>query len=93
MLVATMELTFHIPWADSLKDKRMVSKSLCAKIRDKFHVSVAEIDHQDLHRTLALGIACVGTSAAQLDSVMDHILVWLERASDAELTEVRREMR
>lgn len=93
MLVGVLKLTFQIPWANSLKDKRMVAKSLCAKISDKFGVSVAEVEYQDIHRTLVLGVACVGASVSQLDSVLDHLIAWLERASDAELVDIQRELR
>ena len=93
MLVASLVLKFHIPWANSLKEKRMVVKSLCAKIKEKFGVSVAEVDGQDIHRTAVIGIACAGSSTAQLDSVLDHIIAWAEQRSDAELVDIVREMR
>ena len=92
MRIGTLILTFDIPWANSLKDKRMVVKSLTAKLRDKFGVSAAEIDEQDTHRTAVLGVACVGNAAAQIDSVLDHILNWLEANSQAPLTKVEREI-
>ena len=93
MLVASLVLTFHIPWANSLKDKRMVVKSLCAKIKEKFGVSAAEVGEQDIHRTAVIGVACVGTATSQLDSVLDHIIAWAERHGDAELADVQREFR
>lgn len=92
MLIGTLRLTFHIPWANSLKDKRMVVKSLGAKLRDKFGVSVAEVAEQDIHRTAVLGVAVVGSSMSQIDSVLDHILAWVEHGCDAPLTHVRREV-
>ena len=92
MLIGTLKLTFDIPWANSLKDKRMVVRSVSTKLRDKFGVSVAEVDAQDVHRTAVLGIACVGTATAQLDSVLDHILNWLESNSQATLMRVEREI-
>ena len=93
MLVGTLKLTFDIPWANSLKDKRAVLRSLSAKTRDKFGVSVAEVACQDIHRTAVLGIACVGSNIATLDSVLDQILNWIERNSEAPLTKVEREIR
>ena len=92
MRIGTLKLTFNIPWANSLKDKRMVVKSLTTKLRDKFGVSVAEIDGQDIHRTAVLGVACVGDAAAQIDSVLDHMLNWIETNSEAPLTKVEREI-
>ena len=92
MLVGTLRLTFDIPWANSLKDKRAVVKSLTVKLRDKFGVSVAEVGAQDIHRTAVLGIACVGRSAGMIDSVLDHILNWLEENCQATLTNIEREI-
>lgn len=92
MLIGTLKLTIHIPWANSLKDKRMVVKSLCAKLRHKFGISVAEVADQDIHRTAVLGVALVGSSTAQIDRVLDHILAWLEHGCEAELVEIQREI-
>jgi len=92
MRVATLKLTFDIPWANSLKDKRMVVKSLTTKLRDKFGVSAAEVEQQDVHRTAVLGVACVGSCAATLDSVLNHILNWLDSNCQALLTHVEREI-
>ena len=92
MLVGTLKLTLDIPWANSLKDKRTVVKSLTAKLRDKFGVSAAEVGAQDIHRTAVLGIACVGSSVGVIDSVLDHILNWLEENCQATLTSVEREI-
>jgi len=38
----------HIADAQSLKDKRQVLRSLKTKLRFKFNVAVAELDHQDV---------------------------------------------
>ena len=92
MMIATLKLKLYIPWATSLKDKRMVVKSLCAKLRAKFGVSVAEVEELEVHRTAVLGVAYVGNSRAQLDSVMDHLLDWIENSSNAEITSVEREI-
>ncbi|HHY51966.1 MAG TPA: DUF503 domain-containing protein [Clostridiales bacterium] len=90
MLVGTLKLTFHLPWANSLKDKRMVVKSICAKLHSKFCVSVAEIDSQDVHRTAVIGVAFVASSTSQIDSVLDHLLIWLENNCPAELVDIQR---
>ena len=47
MEIATITFRLHAPWVHSLKEKRMIVKSITAKIQNKFHVSAAEIDEQD----------------------------------------------
>ena len=49
--VLVLKIKLYAPWVHSLKEKRMVVKSLLAKIRNKFQVSVAEVEAQDVHQT------------------------------------------
>ena len=49
--VFVLKIKLYAPWVHSLKEKRMVVKSLLAKIRNKFQVSVAEVEAQDVHQT------------------------------------------
>ena len=48
IVIALLTLDIHIPHAHSLKDKRMILRSLKDRLRSKFNVSVSEVDHQDL---------------------------------------------
>ena len=47
--VAVMELRLYAPWVHSLKEKRMVVKSLLGKIRSRYAVSAAETEEQDIY--------------------------------------------
>jgi len=58
--VLTMEL--RIEQAHSLKEKRHVVKSLKDRLRNKFNVSVAEIEDQDLHNSAVIAAAVVSPS-------------------------------
>ena len=58
MRIGIATVTLRADWVHSLKEKRMVVKSLCSRIRNKFNVSVAEVEAQDIHQTIVLGIAC-----------------------------------
>ena len=55
-----MEL--RIEHAHSLKEKRHVVKSLKDRLRNKFNVSVAEIDDMDLHNSAVIGVAALSAS-------------------------------
>ncbi len=93
MLIGTAQITIHIPWAHSLKEKRMVVRSICAKVRNKFNVSIAEVDAQDLHQRIVLGIACVTGDAALAGSMIDNILNFIENHSEGEVVDIYRELR
>ena len=92
-MIAYMSVVLHAPWVRSLKEKRMEIKSLLTRVRRKFNVSAAEADAQDFHQTIVLSFAALAANTAQADSVMDHILTFLEESTQAEATRVLREIR
>ena len=55
--VGTVEL--HLPGVGSLKDKRHVLKGVKEKVRQRFEVSVAEVNHQDTWQRATLAVAYV----------------------------------
>ena len=93
MIVGTLELKLYAPWVSSLKEKRMVVKSIIAKTKNKFNVSIAEVDEQDTHQTIILGIACVAGTVSQSDSILDHVITFIENSSEAEILNIEREIR
>ena len=88
MFTLSAKLTFYISHATSLKDKRQVRRSLIDKARQRFNVSIAEIDTQDLHQTLTIGIAVVSGDAAHAQRSLDEIIRFMEEHADAELTAI-----
>ena len=77
MHIGVLTLRLSIEGADSLKDKRQVLKSLIAKVRQAFNVSVAEVDENDLWRRATVGVVVVSNSAKfanqVLNKVVDHV--------------------
>ena len=73
MKILAMTFRLHAPWVNSLKDKRMIVKSLVAKLQNKFHVSAAEVDEQDIHHIIVIGVAAIVPNNALADSIMDEI--------------------
>jgi uncharacterized protein YlxP (DUF503 family) len=59
MLIASTRFDLRIPGVQSLKEKRHVVKGLTAGIRQRFNVSVAEVEHQELWQRAAIGVAVV----------------------------------
>lgn len=93
MKVATMTFRLHAPWVHSLKEKRMIVKSLVAKLQNKFHVSAAEIDEQDVHQIIVIGVAAIVPHNAMADSIMDEISEFVELNTEAEILDETREIR
>ncbi|OPJ59703.1 DUF503 domain-containing protein [Clostridium oryzae] len=91
MRILTAKITLRASWVHSLKEKRMVVKSIVQKLKNKFNISVAEIEEQDIHQTIVIGIAGVCSSAAQADSTMENILDFVEENTDAEIVNIEKE--
>ncbi len=73
MLVALVRLDLRIPGSGSLKEKRKVVKSLTSGIRQKFNVSVAEVDHHDLWQRTTIGVAAVTGESYHARRVMHEV--------------------
>ena len=93
MIIATITFKLHAPWVHSLKEKRMIVKSILAKLQNRFHVSVAEIDEQDTHQIIVIGVAAIVPHNAQADSLMENISRFVEENCEAEIIDEEREIR
>ncbi len=93
MIIAAMTFRLHAPWVHSLKEKRMIVKSIIAQLQNRFHVSAAEIDEQDTHQNIVIGIAAIVPHNAMADSLMDEISVFVEENTEAEILDEQREIR
>ena len=78
MIVAVCKLTIRLPENDTLKGKRQTVKSLCSRVRNKFNVSIAEIEDHDLWQLSTIGISCVSNDSRHaqrmLSQVVDYIV-------------------
>ena len=92
MKIATITFKLRAPWVHSLKEKRMIVKSLVAKLQNKFHVSAAEIDEQDVHQIIVIGVASIVPHNAMADSLMDEISEFVDANTEAEIIEEEREI-
>ena len=88
-----MTFRLHAPWVHSLKEKRMVVKNLITQLQNRFHVSAAELDEQDTHQIIVIGVAAIVPHNAIADSLMEKISQFVESASEAEVWEETREIR
>ena len=74
MIVGVCQVRLHLPEGHSLKAKRQVLSSLKVRLVQKFNVSVAEVDHQDLWQRTTIGIACVANETRYVNQVFDQVL-------------------
>jgi hypothetical protein len=74
MTIGLLTVELHLPEADSLKSKRFVLKSLKDRVRNKFNVSIAEIEFNDLWQRCQVAIACVGNETKIVNQTLDGVL-------------------
>ncbi len=93
MKIAAVTIRLYAPWVHSLKEKRMIVKSLVAKIQNQFHVSAAEVEAQDVHQTIVIGVASIVPHAARADQFAEELVRFVEANTEAQLMEAETEMR
>jgi hypothetical protein len=74
MMVGLCTVELHIPAVQSLKGKRQVLSSLTTRLRNRFNISVAEIDEHDLWQKAILGIAYVANDTGRVNQTLDQVL-------------------
>lgn len=92
MIVGLLTLDLHIPEANSLKSKRMVIKSLIDRIKNKFNVSVAEVDANNLWQRSVIGIAYVANETLIINKVFEKIRTLVFNTHSVELIDSTMEM-
>ncbi|GBD96837.1 MAG TPA: DUF503 domain-containing protein [Nitrospirae bacterium] len=92
MIVGLLTLDLHIPEANSLKSKRMVIKSLIERIKNKFNVSVAEVDANNLWQRSVIGIAYVANETRIINKVFEKIKNLILNIHSVELIDATMEM-
>jgi uncharacterized protein len=74
MPVGVLTLEIQIPYAHSLKEKRAVIRKMRDRLRARFNVAVAELDHQDVWQRATLGVVSISESQVLLESIFRQIL-------------------
>lgn len=92
LIIGTAKIHLFANWVHSLKEKRMIVKSIIDKVKHKFNVSIAEIEDQDLHQSIVIGIACVSTDKRHADSMIQNAINFIEDNTDAVLEDIETEI-
>ena len=87
MTVGVLRLTIYLPENHSLKGKRSVLRTIKARIRNKFNVSIAEAGDHDMWQRAMLGISQVGTDEPFVDAALREVVKAIDDMQIAELGE------
>ncbi|MGK0465270.1 DUF503 domain-containing protein [Clostridium sp.] len=83
MIIGTGKIYLYANWVHSLKEKRMILKSTVAKVKNKYNVSIAEVENQDMHQSIVIGIACVSNDTRHANSMIQNVLDFIEDTTEA----------
>lgn len=77
-MIGFLTLELRIEAAQSLKDKRQVTRSLKDRLRSSFNVSVAELDPSPIWNQATIGVVSISHSRDYLDGLLKNV----ERAAN-----------
>ena len=79
MNVGVCRVRLRLPENHSLKGKRQVVRSVTQRVKNKYDVSIAEVDDQDAWQVVSLGISCVSESAQHANEVLSKVVGFIEK--------------
>ena len=86
MNVSVCRIELRLPENHSLKGKRQVIQSIITRVKNKFNVSIAEVDNQNLWQLATLGIACISNQRRHTDETLSNIVKFIvQNYPDVEL--------
>lgn len=92
MFIGVCTFEVHVPESGSLKTKRHSIRSLKDRIRNKFNVSVAEVDDNDLWQKASLAVATIGNDKTRLNQTLDHVLELVRSVPELDLLDYQIEI-
>lgn len=92
MVISLLQIELRIPESRSLKSKRMVIKSIKDQVRNRFNVSISEIDNQDIWNSAIFGIAHIGTDQKFASKVLNEVVSFIQQFPQAILIDYCIEM-
>ena len=81
MVVGLLQVEVHLPYAQSLKDKRAVLRSLKDQLRGRFNIAVAEVDACEKWQRATVGISTLGESRLFVERVLREVTDWVRGTS------------
>lgn len=91
MKILCLTVRIRAEWCLSLKDKRMEVRKLLSGLRNRFNVSACESGEQDIHTLIELTACALAFDSAQMDSIAQNLMDYIEETTDGEILSVDRE--
>jgi len=89
MVVSMMQIIFEIPDVLNIKEKRRVIKSIIDKSRQRFKLSIAEVDLQDSLSFSQIGGAIVSNSKTFGEKVLQKAFDMIEKENPVRIQDMK----
>jgi uncharacterized protein YlxP (DUF503 family) len=93
LVVGTCLVSLHIPNSGSLKAKRLVLRRVKDRVKNRFNVSIAEVDGFDLWQRTTLGIAIVSRDRRFVDKVISNVIRLIESDTSVSVISIETDLR
>jgi uncharacterized protein YlxP (DUF503 family) len=87
MVVGVCRLTLMVGESHSLKEKRMVLRSIKDKTRLKFNVAIAEVADQDAWQQAVIGFAVVANEKRFVQEMVEKVIGYIESLAIAKIVD------
>ena len=91
MIVGVLKAQLYMQGINSLKEKRSIIKSLIGRLKSRFNISIAEVDHNDNKTSAVIAIAIVSNEVRYIDQQFDAIISFMRKDGRFYLGQVERE--
>lgn len=91
-MIVYAELEFIIHTSHSLKEKRAVLQKMLTRTKQKFNVSIAEIDHQDVWQRSRIAVVTVSSSKEVSMREIERVAAFLQSNPEWELLDFTKEI-
>ncbi len=92
MHVGVLQIELKLSSSDSLKDKRIVLRSLKDRIKEHFNVSIAEVAEHDKWQKATLGVASVGSDKRYVNGTLSRVVDLIKSSRSVELVDYQMEL-
>ncbi|MFW5891386.1 MAG: DUF503 domain-containing protein [bacterium] len=78
MFICTSKVTIDTSFCYSLKEKRSIIQKIKSRTRNKFNVSISEIEYQNEWHKAQLGIAIVASESKYTNSIINKVVDFID---------------
>ncbi len=87
MYIGSLCVDLFLPGVTSLKNKRRIIQSLKTKLKNKYNLSIGEVDNQDMWQKATIGIAIVNHKYSNVNNILQNIFNYIDQVREIEISD------